>query len=195
MEEMKSALDRAMERAERLGEASPEELLRMESVPKGNELAARYLRDANCDLDAELTKYKGSGARKYIIEGVEKILFSNISFPRSERDREIAGRAMKGISILKQSKKRVEDILGQMEHLFSYYEQARQQAYVQLKESFEAKMANSIRAAELQLGGRGKPNVELLPQFQDEWRRVIGQLNAQYEKVLQEQKQELSDLP
>ena len=123
------------------------------------------------------------------------ILLSNITLPRNERGREITKRAMKGISILKQGKKRVEEILGQMEHLFSYYEQARQQTYVQLKEDFEARMANSIIASGYQLGSKGKPNVELLPQFQEEWRRVIGQLNSQYEKVLEEQKRELSDLP
>lgn len=195
MGKMKSALDRAMERAERLGKASPEELLRMESIPKGNALAARYLRDANCDLDAELTKYKGSGARKYVIEGTEEILLSNIALPMNERSREVTQRAMNGISILKQSKKRVEDIVGQMEHLFSYYEQARQQTYAQLEENFKARMANSMMTSEYQLGGRGKPNVELLPQFQEEWRRVVGQLDAQYEKVLEEQKREISDLP
>ena len=194
MGEMKSALDRAMERAEKLGKASPEELLRMESIPIGNTLAARYLRDAGCDLDAELTKHKGSGGRKYIIEGVEAVFLSNIAFPTNERSKGTTKRAMEGIAVLKQSKKRVEEIAGQMEHLFSYYEQARHQAYAQLKESFEARMANSIRASELQPGAKGKPNIELHPQFQEEWRRLVGQLNAQYEKALEEQKREIADL-
>ncbi len=63
MGEIKSAWEKAMEKVEKLGKPSEEELKQLEYVPAGNRLAARYLKEKTFDLDAELIKYKGTGAR------------------------------------------------------------------------------------------------------------------------------------
>ena len=65
MSEMKSAWEKAMEKIEKLGKPSDEELKQLEHIPAGNRLAARFLKEENFDLDSELTKYKGTGIRKY----------------------------------------------------------------------------------------------------------------------------------
>ena len=56
MSEMKSAFERAMERAESLGEASEEDRNKWKYHPEGEKLAARHLKD-ECDLMAELGTY------------------------------------------------------------------------------------------------------------------------------------------
>jgi hypothetical protein len=45
MDEMKSAFERAMERAESLGKASEEDLKKWKYIPEGEKLAARYMKD------------------------------------------------------------------------------------------------------------------------------------------------------
>jgi len=52
MGEMKSAWEKAMEKAEKLGKPTDEELKQIEYVPAGNALAARYIQEDNVDLDA-----------------------------------------------------------------------------------------------------------------------------------------------
>jgi len=57
-EEIKSAMEIAMEKVEKLGEATEEERLKWKYVPEGERLAARYLKQ-NLNLLAELGKYDG----------------------------------------------------------------------------------------------------------------------------------------
>ena len=56
MSEMKSALERAMERAERLGAASDDDRRRWKYVPEGEKLAGLWLKDEG-DLFGEVEKY------------------------------------------------------------------------------------------------------------------------------------------
>jgi hypothetical protein len=192
---MKSAFERAMERAEKLGTLSPEELKRLDSLPHGNLIAARYLRDENNDLEAELTKLKGTGVRKYIIEGAQEIFLRNIALPRDSRSKQAARRAMAGLQVLKENKKALSGIVARLEQLFNYYEQARQQSFNQLKQSFEARLNEKTGGLEKRLlGGRPKINVEGQPEFQEEWYRAQASLDQQYEKALEDQRHEIEKL-
>jgi hypothetical protein len=192
---MKSAFERAMERAEKLGTLSPEELKRLESLPHGNLLAARYLREESYDLEAELTKLKGTGVRRYVIEGIQEIFLRNVALPRDNIVKQTGKRAMAGLLVLKENKKALNTILGRLEQLLNYYEQARQQAYIQLKQNFEARVNQAAMGLEKQLlMTKPKINVEGHPEFQEEWRRIQANLDQQYEKALEDQRREIVNL-
>jgi hypothetical protein len=75
MSEMKSAWEKAMEKADKLGKLSSEELQQMEYRPTGNRIAAQYLQEEQFDLDVEITKLKGTGGRKYVIQGIQVISY------------------------------------------------------------------------------------------------------------------------
>ncbi|MDI6815251.1 MAG: hypothetical protein QMC90_04145, partial [Dehalococcoidales bacterium] len=64
MGEIKSALEIAMERVEKLGKATDEERLKWKYVPEGERLAARYLKQ-DCNLVVELSQYE-ENVRRYI---------------------------------------------------------------------------------------------------------------------------------
>ena len=191
MGEIKSAWEKAMERADKLGELSNEENERLKYVPLGDILAARYLNEESFNLDVELSKYKDSSAIKYIIEGMEKTLLTNIFLPRNDKDQKISQKAMEGIRAIKKDKKQLGLIFEQIGTLFKYYEQARQQAFTQLKSNFEAQLQQTAAALEQKLGQKVSINLEQQPQFQEAWLRASGQLDAQYEKVLREQKEQI----
>ena len=72
MGDIKSALELAMEKAEKIGEATDEERLKWKYVPEGERLAARYLKQ-NLNLVAELGNYE-ENVTKYIKEGACDIL-------------------------------------------------------------------------------------------------------------------------
>ena len=82
MDEIKSALEIAMEKIEKLGEATAEERLEWKYVPEGEKLAAGYLKE-DCNLAAELSKY-GEKERKYATEGAANILIRNINLPKND---------------------------------------------------------------------------------------------------------------
>ena len=191
MGEMKSAWEKAMEKVERLGKPTDEELKQMEHIPTGNKLAARYLSEDDYDLDAELTKYKGTGIRKYVMQGAEEIFLRNITLPHNEQAKHAIRRAMAGIKLLKENKNRLEAIFDLINNLLTYYEQARQQSFTQFKQSFEAKLREAGQALQQQLGSGAPIEAELQQQFQEEWRRIGSQLDAQYEKALEEHRQEI----
>ena len=191
MGEMKSAWEKAMEKVERLGKPSDEELKQLEHIPIGNKLAAKYLGEDDYDLDAQLTKYKGTGIRKYVMQGAEEIFLRNITLPHNEQSKDAVRRAMAGIKLLKENKNRLEAIFDRISNLLTYYEQARQHSFMQFKQSFEAKLREAGQALQQQLATGAPIEAELQQQFQEEWRRISSQLDAQYERALEEHRQEI----
>ena len=195
MSDIKSALEIAMEKIEKLGKATDEELLKWKYVPEGERLAARYLKQ-DCNLVVELSQYEET-ARKYVIEGAGDILVRNINLPGSDLAKRNNRRAMDGLKDLKNDKVAVENVYSKMRRIFNHYteqgEQQRKQAYESLKTEFEAKVQQAVQQ---QLGSLMKIriDVERQPQFQEEWRKLQTQLDSQYLKLLDEYKQEPSGI-
>jgi len=193
MGDIKSAREIAMEKVERLGEATNEERLKWKYVPEGEKLAARYLKE-DCNLAAELSKHEES-VTGYIIEGVTGILIKNINLPKDDLTKRNNRRAMDGLKNLKGDKVSAENVYSKIRRIFTHYleqgEQQRKQAYETLKAEFEAKVQQAVQQ-QVGLSIGIKIDVERQPQFQEEWRRVLAQLDSQYLKLLDEYKQELS---
>lgn len=194
MGDMKSALEIAMEKVEKLGEPTEEERLKWKYVPEGEQLANRYLKEKGCNLIAELGKYQ-EDVRKYIVEGAAEILIGNISLPKNDVIKGNNRRAMDGLKLLKSNKVSVENVYSRIRQLFSHHggqgEQQRRQAYESLKTEFEARIQQAVQQ---QLGSfmGVKVDVEKQPQFQQEWRKIQIQLDSQYLSHLNEYKRELS---
>ena len=196
MSDIKSALEIAMEKVEKLGEATEEERLKWKHAPQGEELAAKYLKE-DCNLVAELGQYP-ENVRKYVMEGASDILIRNINLPGNDKDQRNNKRAMDGLKTLKSDKVAVENVYSKIRRVFDHYveqgEQQRKQAYESLKAEFAARIQQAMQQ---QLGSAVKANidVERQPQFQEEWQKLQTQLALQYIKLLDEYKQELSSIP
>ena len=193
MSDIKSALEIAMEKVAKLGEATEEERLKWKYVPQGEELAVRYLKE-DCNLVAELSQYQ-ENVKGYIIEGGAEILIRNISLPKNDAARRNNRRAMDGVKTLKSDKVSVENTFSRIRNIFNHYaeqgEQQRQQVYQSLKTEFEAKIQQAVQQQLGTLTGI-KVDVEKQPQFQQEWHRIQTQLDSQYLNLLNEYKRELS---
>ncbi len=193
MGDIKSAFEIAMEKVEKLGEATDEERLKWKYAPLGEELAARYLKE-DCNLIAELSQYQ-ENEKKHVSKGAADILIRNINLPRDDMVRKNNRRVMDGLKTLKNDKVSVENTYSRLRQLFSHYaeqgEQQRKQAYESLKVELAAKIQQAMQQ---QLGGMMGANidVEKQPQFQQEWRRIESQLDSQYLNLLNEHKRELS---
>ena len=191
MEELKSAFDIAMERAEKLGKASPEEIIKRDLVPQGEKLAARYLK-GQCDLTVELGKYDDE-ARGYVAESVKKVLLRNLDVPKNEVVKRTTRRAMEGIKSLKDDKGGVENVYSKLRRLFKHYEdegaQQRSQAYEELKQDFYRNLQQLAQQKGMPTGI--SIDVESHPQFQEQWRLTLTRLDAQYRTLVEEYKLEI----
>jgi len=192
MGDIKSALEIAMEKVEKLEKATDEERLRWKYIPEGEKLGVRYLKESG-NLVIELGKYEEK-IKRYIIEGAAAILVRNINLPKDDLAKKNNRRAMEGLKGMKGDKIAVENIYSQLRHLFNHYmaqgEQQRKQAYETLKSEFEVQVR---QATQQQLGllTGVKIEVETLPQFREEWRKIQTQIDSQYDKLLDEYKQGL----
>lgn len=194
MSEMKSALERAMERAESLGAASEEDVKKWKYLPEGEKLAARYLRDEG-DLLSQLDGYDEE-ARRIVVEGAEEVLVRNLDLPRNDQAKKTNRRVMEAVKELKRDKVALENVYTKIRRIFGHYEQEgeqqRRQAREATKQEVEAKMVQAMQQM-----GQAPParmNVETQPQFQQEWRRVLAHLDSQYIRLLDEAKQEIRSI-
>ncbi len=196
MADIKSALEIALEKAEKLEGATEGERLKWKYTPEGERLAARCLKE-DCNLAAELSQYQGE-ARKYVTEGAAAILARYITLPRNDFAKKNNRKAMDNLKIVKSDKARVENVYSRMRQLFTHYttqgEQQRKQTYQALKAQFEAKFQEAAQQQVGKFGGM-KIEVESQPQFQQEWRRLLTQMDAQYNGLLEEHKRELLRIP
>ena len=195
MGDIKSAREIAMEKINKLGEPTEEELLEWKYLPEGEKLAARYLKN-EAQLTVELSKYEKKAAR-YLSKGISNILIKNIMLPNSDITKKNNKLAIDGIKVVKNNKAQAEEILNQIKQVFNHYgeqgEKQIKQAYAALKADFGAKIEQALRQQGGTMSGV-RIDVEKQPQFLEEWRKIKNQLEGQYIQVLNELKQALQEL-
>jgi hypothetical protein len=193
MADIKSAYEIAMEKIKDIESATPEERLKWKFVPKGEELAGKYMKD-DINLTTELSNYKDE-ERKYVVQGVSSILVRNIDLPKNDAIKKNNRKAMDGLKLIKKDKTAVENVFSKIRYIFNHYaeqgETQKKEAYEQVKEQFAIKLQQAMQQ---QMGANAKMNnidVERTPQFQEEWRKMLIRLDAQYIQHLNEYKHDL----
>jgi hypothetical protein len=192
MADIKSAYEIAMEKINQIESATPEERLKWKFVPKGEELAGKYLKD-DINLVAELSKYNDL-EKKYVTQGISAILVRNIDLPKNDAVKKTNRKVMDGIKLIKKDKGAVENVFSKLRYIFNHYaeqgEAQKKEAYEQVKEQFMIKLQQALQ----QQGTAARMNnidVERQPQFQEEWRKMLIRLDAQYIQHISEYKHEL----
>ncbi|QJA06160.1 hypothetical protein FVE67_04810 [Thermosulfurimonas marina] len=184
MGEIKSALEIALEKAEKIGKASKEELRAQELREKGQRLAARYLSpEGEVDLAAEIAKLSPE-ERLPVVRGVVETLLRNIVLPRDEMALKDCQKALQGLEAVFSAFPEIKNLTREIEKLLQQYLNHREALYQQLKQQFETQLAGVEEALSNQMGVKVKVEVEMHPQFQEEWRKVRDQLDPQYQRQL-----------
>jgi len=193
MADIKSAYEIAMEKINIIESATNEEKMQWKFVPKGEELAGKYMKD-DINLTAELSKYNDE-ERKYVVHGISAILTRNIDLPKNDAVKKSNLKAMDGIKLVKKDKTGVENIFSKIRYIFNHYteqgEAQKKEAYEQVKEQFTLKIQQAMQQ---QMGANARMdniNVERQPQFQEEWRKMLIRLDSQYIQHLNEYKHDL----
>jgi hypothetical protein len=194
MGEMKSAWQIAMEKADKLGKVSQDELNTIKYVPEGNRIASHFLIDEKLDLSAELAAIQPPEAAPFVKKGMEEILLRNISLPRNDEEKRRTNRSMSGLRVIKEDKKQLEAAFGLIGNLVNQYQLALQQTYGEFKKNAEVAVQQASQNMRPQRGDQVPPEQKIQMQLQEEWRQIHSELDAQYEKALDEHKQKIRDI-
>ena len=184
MGEIKSTLEIALEKAEKIGRASKEELRREELIKQGRRLAARFLREKQFEFSKALAEIPLED-RPWVLKGAVDTLLCNIVFPRDEEDLKDIRRVLEGLVIVFATFPEVRNLAQEIEKLLLLYFQHYKQIYEQFRQQFQAQAAQMEEALSQQLGAQVKVSPEMTPQFQEEWRKVKAQLQEQFKPQLE----------
>ena len=189
MAEIKSALELALEKAERYGKASKEEMAAAQSQEQGRQLAVKFLKGEG-ELAAELQNLAPE-TREAVRTAVKEVFLRNIALPRNNEQDDRQDRALEGLVLVAAHPKEMARYLTEVRQLLQQFLQYRYNALQQLKARFSQSLGQMQRAVEAKFGQGVRLEVEHLPQFQEEWRRFFGQLLEQFEPLLEDLKERM----
>lgn len=188
MSEMKSAFEKALEKAEKLGKLSAEEMRQQkeeEYTPVGRAIADRYLGHGHSSiLEEELNRYGGD--EKAI---VVRTALSRLEEAISLESDEIAEKAIAGVLSLKGTD-RIGEIGERLTALLQEYREAKQAKYEQEKEHVERREREVLH--QLRISGSAVGDINL--KTSKEWARTSQELLSQFDVRLDELKRELSEV-
>lgn len=187
MGDIKSAWEIAMEKVDKLGKLSPEELRnqrRQELAPVGQGLADRYLGGLGLwQLKIELDRYKGT-ERDLVTEALISSLARGIELGNNER----LAKAIEGVCALKEEHKAsITEIKDQAETLFREYQEVEQRERQQAEESVKG-ILHQLRISGSAIGA-------VNPRVMPEWQQALDRFAEPYIIRLEELKDRLKSLP
>ncbi len=193
MGEIKSALQIALERAEKIGKASKDELEKEEWIRQGKQIASKYLNKEIESLREELSNVPPASIQE-AISGAMDTLIRNIALPRDRYQWETINRAAQGIVELKGSI--AMQVTQKIKELLTVYEQSIDQYKEQVRMQFQAKLGGLQQAIMQQYGAEAAANIdfESLPEFQQEMMKVRGEIDSQFNHQLQQLKDYLMQI-
>jgi hypothetical protein len=187
--EIKSALELALEKAEKYGRASQEEMDLAQYRDQASRLAVQYLKGEG-DLEADL-KSLPTPAQAAARLAIKEVFLRNLGLPRGNTVDPSQDRAMEGLLLVADQPKAMAQLQTEMEQILQTFLQVRNNALQQLKSRFAAGVGQVQKALEAQFRQKVSLEVEHLPQFQEEWRRFQGQILEQFDPMLENLKERM----
>ena len=185
MGEMKSAFERALERADKLGKLSPDEIKESkekEFIPIGRALVEQYLGHGYGHiLEEEMARYSGEG-RDIVMKAAISRLVEAIDLGSGET----VERAIGGILALK-GEGEVGQIAGQIKGLLEEYKQAEEDRYEKEKGEVERGERELLR----QLGISGSAIAEINLEASETWKEICAALYSEFDQRLHQLKEQL----
>jgi len=189
MAEIKSTMEKVLERAARLeAEQTGADLHDEDEMKEGMRAAAAYMREEDTDLAAELEKCRPE-TRANFIKGVAESLLLNIILPREEDQLERAELAMNGLVRIGRNHQDLLAIFGDLTKILDQYRQHREQLKEQLEANFAQQMPQLEAAMAQKTGMTMKLKPSQHPKYQEEWQRILDDLNGQYGRAIEQHKQ------
>jgi Family of unknown function (DUF6657) len=187
MAEIKSTMEKVLERAARMAadagdQANTEDLDRL-----GMRMAAEFLSGTEKNLSKSLLKQPAE-KQMSIRAGMARTLLRNIVLPRDKELIETGNQALQGLMDLGQSSKELSTICSEIKQLLGQYNQHKEQLKQQLEQAVRAQLEQKMGNQRGKHSGQVAMNPAMHPQYQEEWARMLSDLNNQYNQALDQRK-------
>ena len=186
---IKSTMDLVMERAARMGTATPDEMRHEENLKQGMRLTAEYLGGQGESL-ADLLGRQEQGQQAALRQGMLASLLRNLFLPRDEDGIKRIERAVQGIVELNSGAGDITAVCQELRTIASQYGQHRKQLYEQLKEQMRIQIEQLLMRKGMK-ADTTKIDVTMEPQFKEQWARLEMDLEGQYGQALEQFKAQL----
>ena len=188
---IKSTMDLVMERAARMGMATPDEMQQEENLKKGMQSTAEYLNGQKPSLSAILGEHDPA-QQAAIRKGMLASLMRNLFLPRDEDGTKRIGLAVQGIIELNEATGDIAALCKELQTITSQYGQHRKQLYEQLKEQMRMQIEQLLARKGMKADTmKIDPTTE--PQFKEQWSRLEMDLESQYGQALEQFKAQLKE--
>ena len=188
---IKSTMDLVMERAARMGMATPDEMQHEESLKKGMQNTAEYLNGQRTSLTEILGEYD-QAQQASIRTGMLASLMRNLFLPRDDDGTKRIGLAVQGIVELNKDTENITALCKELQTITSQYGQHRKQLYDQLKEQMRMQIEQLLARKGMKADTmKIDPTTE--PQFKEQWSRLEMDLESQYGQALEQFKAQLKE--
>ena len=188
MAEIKSTLEKVMERAASMGHATQEEIATEERVMDGMRMGGDYLKGEEVDFSSALEQTSDSVLIK---RGLVQAFLRNIVLPR-DNDQQRAERAMQGLLELGKGSGDLMSIFKDMKGILDHYLQHKKEIFQQVEDAFRKQMEQAVAQQGGQAGLDMKVDPALHPKFQEEWSRIKADLDTQYNQALDQHKDQVA---
>jgi len=189
MAEIKSTMDLVMERAAKMGMATADEMKQEANHKKGMQLAAEYL-NQSAESASEILSRQPEEGQNTLRTGMLESLLRNIFLARDEDGTKRIDAALKGIIDLGGGSAELTAICQELLGIIGQYSQHREQYREQLKQQVHMQLEQMLMQKGISTEGiQIDPTNE--PQFKEEWARIEGELNGQYEQALGQYREQL----
>ena len=185
MAEIKSTIEKVMERAAAMGRATREEIAAEEGVKEGMRMGADYLQDKEVDFSGAL---EPAPAAVLVKKGLVQVFLRNIVLPRDNNDLQRVEKAMQGILEVGGRRADLIALFSDMKRLLEQYQQHRKDVRRQVEDAFRQQLERAMAQQTGQAGLGMKIDPALHPKFQEEWSRVKANIDAQFNNALEQLK-------
>jgi hypothetical protein len=191
MAEIKSTMEMVLERAARMAADAGSQESNEDLDKLGMRMAADFLNDKGKSLIDELL-LQPTDRQMAVRAGMSKTLLRNIVLPRDKELVESGTKALQGLLELGRSAGDISSICSEIQKLLGNYNQHKEQLKQQLESAIRAQLEQQV-AKRGKTSGQVTMNPAMHPQYQEEWSRMLGDLNSQYNQALDQRKKMLQE--
>lgn len=188
MAEIKSTLEKVMERLAAMDSSPAEDFRADEKIKEGMRLGADYLKGREISFEQVLSDQSSENI-SFFRKGLVDVFLRNVVLPRDE-DMAMTGRVMQGLLALSGGAGDLTDILGEMKMILDHYLKQKKQYRQQLETAMRRHLEQTLSQ---QQGGQTDIDMKTIdptrhPKFQEEWQKIKDGLNEQFGAALEQHK-------
>lgn len=187
MAEIKSTMEKVLERAAKMAASAGDQEPTEDLDKLGMRMAAEFLNGKDKNLVEELLK-QPADTQMAVRSGMAKTLLRNIVLPRDKELVESGAKSLQGLLDLGQSTGELSTICAEIQQLLGHYSQHKEQLKQQLEDAIRTQLEQKMAHQKGKVSGQVTMNPAMHPQYQEEWSRMLTDLNSQYNLALDQRK-------